>query len=301
MKHFLLLTLLLLTACWKTPQNSEYQSYTNNLYQEFLPKSSWADLRLHGKVKKLTEYSYYLEYADNGQIQQGALSTIVPAKVEAFFTSQGRISTQLFYSADNIAYPEATSYYHYFNGKIDSIFTINMGEVPNTSAQAFKYDLQGNLIQHRNYVNGRKILTTYYQAELTPQGTLLTERESEGEELSTSKTLHYYDARGLKYREALYEGNKLLSQLTFESDLQGRRVKCRFEGMVGDRLKSTTTFTYDLQGNLTSTIDERKHTDEQMLLPTKTSYQYDPHGNILRAYHISDAYSEIRTYEIGYF
>ena len=95
MKHFLLLTLLLLTACWKTPQNSESPFYTNNLYQEFLPKSSWADLHLHGKVKKLTEYSYYLEYADNGQIQQGALSTIVPAKVETFFTSQGRISTQL--------------------------------------------------------------------------------------------------------------------------------------------------------------------------------------------------------------
>ena len=213
------LTILILTAlaaCNNTPKsnsNDNNEEAVTAVVNDLVVHHSWADFHLQGKVKKLTEYNYYLEEDANGNPVQGGLIEEYEPITITEFNEQGNIIHTADYNEE--------------------------GGVPTTSSE-YQYDDQNRLIAIKRYTGGGDLLSTeryeytpecylssftntYIKTEITkmsytttktPEGVKVVEQNLVQKD-GNQYTVKLYNAQNLLVKETYYEEEKPQTELRY--------------------------------------------------------------------------------------
>ena len=293
-----------------TAENSQ-SSATTPAVAGINHKYSWADFNLQGKVKKLTEYTYYQSEDQNGNPIEGEPFANDPVKV-IFFSPQGLV-TQINEYEENEqgAYAQTNFQYDPQNRLILVKKTNPDGKTATT--EQYHYSPEGFLatyIYHdpNDQEEPSKII---YQTTSTPEGRKVEEKEGDNSDYE----IKYYNTQNLMVKRVLYNprDQKVVGEALYTYDANNRCQTETYKGIGSIFARSycmsgTASCFYDKYGNLTKvSIAENPSTNgEDACEFAETNdytkqYSYDPQGNVTRVVVGMGGEPVIQTYKIEYY
>ncbi len=267
-------------------------------------------------------------FNDNGNLLQTIRHdiTLKPMNKTVYeYDSQGNQITIKYYS-DNMSYKKRV-YYRYYNGNrlkstvyyYDDKGRSNKSEYYNyghlTSYTTYEY-LKDSLVSTRQQYDADNKLISRTE-NIYNNNNRLVKSITENFKYSQTKTATFYDTKGKNYRSETYrnnvlteyrlykyDDNKILEQITFDSNKNELyrykyiynhfgKTEIYFYYKYGN-LNTSTEYTYNKYGKLIQTISFDRNGTEK----SKSTYEYDKYGNTSKvAYFYNGKLNSITIYK----
>ncbi len=300
------LTILILTAlaaCNETPKsnrNDNNQEAVTAVVNDLVVHHSWADFHLQGKVKKLTEYNYYLEEDANGNPVQGGLIEEYEPITITEFNEQGNIIHTADYNEEG-GEPTTSSEYQYDNQNRLIAIKRYTGAGDLLSTERYEYTPEGYLSSFTNTYIKTEITKMGYTTAKTPEGVKVVEQNLVQKD-ANQYTVKLYNAQNLLAKETFYEQEKPQTELRYFYNAANLLEKTENEGFGDYPFSIVTTFTCDTYGNVTKmSLKSEPLTDDAELPDTVYQYNYDGQGNVVRKVSKDVEIPSITVYKIEYY
>ena len=279
---FALVNLLILNACSKkdAPVIPDYKLGVQDDY-------TWDDYNLKGKVKKLTIYTYGVDFDENGNPTVGELLTDFGGLTIIEFSPQSLV-TQIrnFEEKETEPYPISVSKFVYDDqNRLTTINSIN-GNDKIPASQHYTYDADGFISSYYSTYNNKASAKELYTHNRNDKGELVITQKNEGD--TNYRTERTYNPKNLVITEDAYDDpNQPISrQWRYIYNADNRLEKCEYEGFGEVTFLIVSHFSYDKYGNITmikgETIKKAREDDTDSSSSEDSSeYTYDSQGNVL--------------------
>lgn len=270
---------------------------------------SWADFKLQGKVKELTEYSYLgsEEENDEDSVEVGPTSN-TPIRV-ILFNPQGFVTQVTEYEEDKAGPYEQYNYQYDSQNRLILIRGTN-SRGKSVGTEKYDYTPEGILTGYTYWENSdsEPLIKETYETISTPEGKKVIEKGMDGK----PNEIKYYNAQNLLVKRTYYDNNaqKPTGEATYTYDANNRCQKETYRDGMGSLYvrvmysEGTVSCQYDEYGNLTKVIVEEVPDDDPSAIERYEygkKYTYDQQGNIIHAIINMTGQPIIRKYEIKYY
>lgn len=241
----------------------------NNLGND--SKTDLEEQNLNGKVKRVIEDSYYVEYKF-GEPQKGVRNS----QKYFLFNEKGQLIQERHINyLEGVVYSETINTYNDKGLELERSTFNSKGEL--NFRYSYQYDEKGNKTNEISYDSDNKIDNNKIFDE---KGNKIEETYYDSKGKLESRTANKYDEKGNMIEKEYFELDKLMERekYVYKYDSKGNKIEVEgslydSEGELKDRMKNINK--YDRKGNV---IEEIRY-DLSGDLNNKFTYKYDKNDN----------------------